>query len=245
LHPTPGLTKLCNSKIFDFIPERKNMTMEKLVKAKEVRWDISDLYTRHDDTRVEADLQDAVARAERFSGSYRDKISPEDLAAETLYEAIVELEAIYAKIYKPEIYAFLAFTADTANDAIKALYARCQDLMAQVQNLVLFFELEVQKIPPAKFEQLLATGRLDTYRHYLEGVRLFTPYTLSEKEEQVINKKEFVRKTCVGEFVHGIHRSLHVAVGSRRQDADADRGGGAQSFAPSGGGFARAGETRV
>jgi oligoendopeptidase F len=172
------------------------MATEKLVKAKEIRWDISDLYTRHDDTRVETDLKEAVAHAEKFAEHYRGKIAPEDLIAETLHEAIVELEAIYTKIYKPEIYAFLAFTADTANDAIKALYARCQELMAQVQNLVLFFELEVQKISPAKFEQLLATGRLDMYRHYLEGVRLYTPYTLSEKEEQVINKKDLVGKNA-------------------------------------------------
>lgn len=172
------------------------MATEKLVKAKEIRWDISDLYTRHDDTRVETDLKEAVARAGEFADNYRGKFSQEDLRAETLHEAIVELETIYSKIYKPEIYAFLAFTADTANDAIKALYARCQDLMAQVQNLVLFFELEVQKIPPANFEQLLATGRLDVYRHYLEGVRLYTPYTLSEKEEQVINKKDLSGKNA-------------------------------------------------
>jgi oligoendopeptidase F len=172
------------------------MATEKLVKAKEIRWDISDLYTRHDDARVETDLKEAVARAGKFAEHYRGKISQEDLSAETLHEAIVALEEIYTKIYKPEIYAFLAFTADTANDTIKALYARGQDLMAQVQNLVLFFELEVQKISPEKFEQLLATGRLETYRHYLEGVRLYTPYTLSEKEEQVINKKDLVGKNA-------------------------------------------------
>jgi len=170
------------------------MATEKLVKAKEVRWDISDLYTRHDDAHVEADLKEAMARAGKFAGNYRGKISQDDLSAETLRDAIVELEAIDTKIYKPEIYAFLAFTADTADDAIKALYARCQDLRAQVQNLVLFFELEVQQISPLKFEQLLATGRLNTYRHYLEGVRLYTPYTLSEKEEQVINKKDLSGK---------------------------------------------------
>jgi oligoendopeptidase F len=118
----------------------------------------------------------------------------ENLTTDTLHEAIVELEAIYTKVYKPEIYAFLAFTANTADDGIKALYSRCQDLMAQVQNLVLFFELEVQKIPFVKFEQLLASGQLEDYRHYLEGVRLYTPYTLSEKEEQVINKKDLSGK---------------------------------------------------
>jgi len=172
------------------------MATEKLMKAKNVQWNISDLYTRHDDPRIETDLQEAVARAEKFAENYRGKISQEDLAAEILHAAIVDLEAIYTQIYKPEIYAFLAFTANTADEAYKTLYARCQDVMARVQNLVLFFELEVQKISPEKFARLLATGRLETYRHYLEGVRLYTPHTLSEKEEQVINKKDLAGKNA-------------------------------------------------
>ena len=170
------------------------MATEKMVKAKGVRWDISDLYTLHNDALLETDLKAAVAQAEKFAETFRGKIVQDNLPADTLFDAIIALEDIYTKINKPEIYAFLAFTADTADDAIKALYARCQDLMAQVQNLVLFFELEVQKIPLFKFEQLLATGELDQYRHYLEGVRLYTPYTLSEKEEQVINKKDLSGK---------------------------------------------------
>ncbi|MDZ7361137.1 MAG: M3 family oligoendopeptidase [candidate division KSB1 bacterium] len=173
------------------------MTPDKNLKAAGVRWDISDLYARHDDVRVAADLEEAVTKAKKFAERYRGKISQDDLTAEALSGAIVALEAIYTQIYKPEIYAFLAFTADTADDAIKALYARCQDLMAQVQNLVLFFELEVQKISKAKFDELLASRRLDTYRHYLEGIRLYTPYTLSEKEEQVINKKDLSGKNAL------------------------------------------------
>ncbi|MDZ7288306.1 MAG: M3 family oligoendopeptidase [candidate division KSB1 bacterium] len=168
--------------------------MEKSLKAEGVRWDISDLYARHDDERLEADLMTTVEQAEKFAARYRGKINCDDLTAETLHRAIVELEAIYTRIYKPGIYAFLAFSADTADDAIKALYARCQDLMAQVQNLVLFFELEVQKIPQVRMDELLASDRLSGYRHYLEGVRLFAPYTLSEKEEQVINKKDLSGK---------------------------------------------------
>ena len=147
------------------------MALEKVLLAQNVRWDISDLYTRHDDARLEADLQEALSRAEKFAGDYRGKIMAAEGTAEILHAAIVELETINGKIYRPEIYAFLAFTADTADDATKALYARCQDLMAQVQNFVLFFEIELQKIAPASFARLLATGRLETYRHYLEGVR--------------------------------------------------------------------------
>jgi oligoendopeptidase F len=176
------------------------MTSDKRSKAAGIRWNILDLYARVEDAQLEADLKAAVEYAEKFAATYRNKIMSENLSAETLFNAIVELENIYTKIYKPEIYAFLSFSADTADDANKALYGRCQELMARVQNLVLFFELEVQKIPQPQFDKLIATGRLDTYRHYLEGVRLFTPYTLSEKEEQVINKKDLAGKNAFVNF---------------------------------------------
>ncbi|MDZ7343228.1 MAG: oligoendopeptidase F, partial [candidate division KSB1 bacterium] len=174
--------------------------MGKNLKAAGIRWDISDLYASSADARLETTLKEAVAQAEKFAARYRNKITSEDLSAATLRSAIIELEEIYTKIYKPEIYAFLAFSADTADDAIKALYSRCQDLKARVQNMVLFFELEVQKIPDHRFKQLLAIGQLDAYRHYLEGVRLFTPYMLSEKEEQVINQKDLAGKNAFVNF---------------------------------------------
>jgi oligoendopeptidase F len=189
LHSITALPKFIKFE-FGFQHERKRTAVEKILQAQNIRWDISDLYAGHNDARLEADLKAAMAQAEKFAETYRGNIAQDSLTPEILREAIVALEAIYTRIYKPEIYAFLAFTADTADDAIKALYARCQEAMTQVQNLVLFFELEVQKISPAQFAQLLATGHLDTYRHYLEGVRLYAPYTLSEKEEQVINKKD-------------------------------------------------------
>jgi oligoendopeptidase F len=170
------------------------MTMKNKLKAQGIRWDISDLYNSANDDRLDADLKAAVERAAKFSTTYRGKISDDHASGDLLHNAIVELEAIYTQAYKPAIYAFLAFTADTSDDAVKSLNARCQDVLAQVQNLVLFFELEVQKIFPTQFDHLLSGGRLDDYRHYLEGVRLYTPYTLSEKEEQVINKKDLSGK---------------------------------------------------
>jgi oligoendopeptidase F len=198
LHSNLALPKLINLQIRES-SRKETMTTEKKPEARSLKaagvcWDISDLYTGADEARLEADLKTAVTEAENFAAKYRSQIQRDDLAAEELQQAIVELEAIYTKAYKPAIYAFLAFTANTADDAIKALYARSQEVLTQVQNLVLFFELALQQIPPAPFDRLLASGKLDAYRHYLEGVRLYTPYTLSEKEEQVINKKDLSGK---------------------------------------------------
>ncbi len=170
--------------------------MEKRLKAAGVRWEISDLYESAQDPHLAQDLQTAVQKAEQFQTRFYGKIAHEELSRETLAAAITQLEEIYTLAMRPEIYAFLAFSANTADDGCKALYAKCQEAMARVQNLVLFFELEVQRIPPEKFASLFGEHRIDRYRHYLEGVRLFQPFTLSEKEEQVINKKDLTGKNA-------------------------------------------------
>jgi len=170
------------------------------LKASGVRWDISDLYNDAQDARIANDIQLALQKAEAFNQVYRGKIAGETITSQMLLEAVVQLEEIYHLVMRPEVYAYLAFSSNTADDHCKALYAKSQEAMARVQNLVLFFELEVQRIAPEKFERLFDDAALKTYRHYLEGVRLFKPYTLSEKEEQIINKKDLTGKHALVNF---------------------------------------------
>lgn len=173
---------------------------QNVLKASGVRWDISDLYSDPQDGHIAQDIQLAEQKAEHFNQTYRGKIADAALAAATLREAILCLEEIYALIARPEIYAYLAFSSNTADDKSKALYAKSQEAMTRVQNLMLFFELEVQQISAERFARLQQDPDLQYYRHYLEGVRLFTPYTLSEKEEQVINKKDLTGKHALVNF---------------------------------------------
>ncbi|MDL1877363.1 hypothetical protein FBQ85_19715, partial [Cytophagia bacterium CHB2] len=170
------------------------------LKAAGIRWDISDLYAGADDSRLAADLERALQNANAFHQRYYGKIVGGDLDAAALHQAIIELEEVYAVIMRAESYAYLAFSADTAADAFTALYGKCQEVMARVQNAVLFFELELQQLASEKFDARVASPALDSYRHYLTGVRLFQPYTLSEKEEQVINKKDLSGKSAFINF---------------------------------------------
>ncbi|MFQ5753609.1 MAG: M3 family oligoendopeptidase, partial [bacterium] len=44
--------------------------------------------------------------------------------------------------------------------------------------------------------KFFATGKLGHYQHYIEALRQFTPYMLSEREEQIINNKNLSGKTA-------------------------------------------------
>jgi len=170
------------------------------LKAAGIRWNLSGLYAGPDDKRIENDLETVLDQAEKFNQEFHGRISNGNLNAGELLGAIEKLEAINTNILRPEIYAFLAFSANTADPALKALVSRCQEMAARVRNLVLFFDLEIQKMDPEKLERLLAGGKLERYRHYLEGIRLFRPHTLSEKEEQIINKKDLSGKLAFVNF---------------------------------------------
>ena len=163
-------------------------------KAAGVQWDLSDLFSDIDDAKLAECMAQAPQRAEQFERTYRGKIANVDLTAATLCTALREFEDIQRVVAKPYWFAILAFSANSADDRIKALVSRCQELDARVNNTVLFFELEIQEISPKKFDELIADKEIAAYRHWLENVRIFKPYTLSEKEEQLINQKDLSGK---------------------------------------------------
>jgi len=165
-------------------------------KAKGMVWDLSALYRSDADPRIEEDIEAAQSAARAFKEQYQGRIAAADGTAERLRAALTEYEAIIERLYRPYAMATLLFAGDGRNDAYKALVARVQEAQTRVENETLFFPLEIQKIPDATVHNLLADDRLGHYRHYIEALRLFTPYTLDEKSEQIINRKNLTGKTA-------------------------------------------------
>lgn len=165
-------------------------------KAQGIIWDLSDLYSSSDDPKINQDIKAAIALSKSFKKKYHSKIAGEDCTAVLLLEMLKEYEQLIENGYRPFAMSNLLFTADGRSDVYKAMVAKVQDAMTQIKNETLFFALEIQKMPDAKIETFFSSGKLEHYRHYIESLRLFTPYTLSELEEQVINQKNLSGKTA-------------------------------------------------
>ena len=83
--------------------------------AEGIRWDLSDLYAAHDDPRIDLTIKDCYARAERFADRFRALMQDhETLTAESLLQALSELESIYETLGRVGSYAGLLYAADTA-----------------------------------------------------------------------------------------------------------------------------------
>ena len=148
-------------------------------------WSLDDLFKGFDDPAIEATYQKLEAQVAEFE-KYRSALTPE-ISEQKFMEVIKKLEAMEKLGYKIYGFAQLSFAADTQNQKALIALARIQQFAAEISNRTLFFSLWWKGLDDANAERLLAAS--GDYRYWLEQMRNFKPYTLSEPEEKVINIK--------------------------------------------------------
>lgn len=151
-------------------------------------WDLSDLYAATDDPRLETDLKACLEEALRFEKSYKGRIATAELTAATLKQAMDEYEALSRKQSRPGSYASLHYSTDTTDPARGALVQKVRELGSEIATHLLFFDLEIGKMPEDTFQKLVADASLAKYRHYLEHEREVARHHLSEVEETILEE---------------------------------------------------------
>ncbi|HSO26464.1 MAG TPA: oligoendopeptidase F, partial [Anaerolineales bacterium] len=149
------------------------------------RWDLNPLFPGQKSPEMEAALRDVQAAVAEFENR-RSELSAA-ITADRFLAIVQELEAISHLLYRINGFAGLSFTADTQNQEIMSFQAQIEQLVAEIQNRVLFFELWWKGLDDADADRLM--GQAGDYRYWLENMRHFKPHTLSEAEEKVVNIK--------------------------------------------------------
>jgi oligoendopeptidase F len=181
--------------------------------AEGIRWDLSDLFSSHDDPRIEAILNNCHARAAAFAARFRPVMEhPETLTAAPLLDALKELEIIYEALGRVRSYAGLLYAADTANPDYQNLEQRVEQRSTEIRNLLLFFEIQWLKTEDLIAHRLVGDATLQTYSHYLQSLRRFRPHTLTEPEEKVINEKDNTGRNAFGRLFSEMTSSLTFAL---------------------------------
>ena len=150
-------------------------------------WDTTPLYPSPDSDELKRDFA-ANAEVDAFREKYLGKTA--GLGATGLLEALIAYEALQEKISKPLMYAQLLFAADSESNTNKSLSQKAAEFGNLMTRQILFFDLEIMAIPDEMFAILCADERLATYRHYMGNVRKFRAHTLSEREEQLLKRKD-------------------------------------------------------
>ena len=163
------------------------MTTTEMTGAEEVAWDLSDLYSGGDDPRIEQDVEQTETAAAAFRERYYGRVA--ELSGADLREAIEERERIESTFTRAIYYAHLWFSTDMNDSPRGALVARLTEKGAAVDTQLLFFGLELAALEDEQADALLASGELESWRHWLKSVRKFRPYVLTEPEEKILTEK--------------------------------------------------------
>jgi len=150
------------------------------------RWQLTDLLPAAGTSEMEASiaaLDDNLAAFE----ARRDDLT-DDISSAAFGEILALYEDLYAGVSAVGAYSYLWFSEDTADQTALAFRARIGQLMAEHENRTLFFTLWWKQLADEVAERLLADAGDAVY--FLESLRLFKPYTLSEPEERMVNIKD-------------------------------------------------------
>ena len=168
------------------------MTVQTLEKPREYTlsgWDLSELLAEPSEALIEERLGQIEETVLTFEG-LRDKLAPE-MDPEILLAAVRQYEALIEQAQMLGGYGSLWFSSDTQSPDALNFRNRMQQVFTETQNRTLFFSLWWKSLDDEQAARLLPSAEEQPdYRHYLEEMRLFKPYTLDEKSEQLINIKD-------------------------------------------------------
>ena len=174
-------------------------TEEKRERYQMSGWDLTRLVPAEPEANGSGTLAPSSAAVEELLGqleesvaafeSLRDALSAQMDPAE-LINAMQQFEEINTQAYRVFAYGSLWFSSDTQSPDALTFTNRMNQLHAEIENRMLFFELWWKGLDEEEAAALLPDA--DThgdFRHFLQEARLSKPYMLEESSERIINLK--------------------------------------------------------
>jgi len=149
------------------------------------KWSLKDLIESPSGSPMESafqDLEGAIGALEQRRGDLSETMN-----ADTFGQILGLVERVAYAAQRLNGYSGLFLSEDSSNQDALALRGRVDKSLAGTRNRILFFDLWWKGLDEANAQRLLpAAGDI---AYYLESLRKFAPYTLSEAEEKIVNVK--------------------------------------------------------
>ena len=188
------------------------MESNKRIGAEKIRWNLRDLYAN--DSALERDLKKYNSRASEFAHKYRGKIPSQ--GPTELLTVLNQLEELQEGLGRAYSYAYLNWCTDTEDASRGALFQKVRERYSEIQQRLLFFELEWVQLETKRAEELLKSEQLSRYCHYLELLRLKKNHLLSEPEEKILSEKSVTGREAWIRLFDEILGAVRFNVGNRQ-----------------------------
>ncbi len=149
------------------------------------RWSLGALFPGHEAPEFTGAMKELEEAIEAF-----EKLRPEldvEIDEKDFLKIVTELEGITKQSNRLYGFAGLWFTEDTQDQDAQALQARIEQFLVGLQNKTLFFSLWWKELDQATADRLMAAS--GDLKYWLEEMRHYTPHTLTEPEEKILNIK--------------------------------------------------------
>jgi oligoendopeptidase F len=150
-------------------------------------WNLADLYPSPTAPEIEQDLKGAAARAGEFHRSYEGKLAGLDGAA--FLAAVLAYETIQEQLGKLMSFAQLAYAGNMADPDLARFQQNVSERVNAISVEILFFSLEINKLDDADLAAKLKHKPLQRFKPWLDALRLFRPYQLSDEVERLLHEK--------------------------------------------------------
>ncbi len=161
---------------------KKNLNKENLP-----AWDLSDLYKGIDDPQIKKDLASYKKNALLLNKKYQGKLNL--LCAEEFLRALKLLEKNAVLGGRLGGFAYLNMSTQMKNPEAMIFYQNISETLTELAKPTIFFSLELNQLSDAKIKEWLKDKNVAFYKPFIQRVRKYKKYELSEPLEELLLEK--------------------------------------------------------
>ncbi|MDH3242209.1 MAG: oligoendopeptidase F, partial [Alphaproteobacteria bacterium] len=151
------------------------------------RWNLNDLYSGPGSERLARDLARADRRAARFEKSCKGRLAR--MSGKRLGAAVAEYEAIDEILGKVMSYAGLLHSTNVSDPKIGQFYQTTAERVNAISTRLLFFSLELNRLPEKVIRQKLRAPALERYAPWVRDARAWRRHELADDMEKLLHEK--------------------------------------------------------
>lgn len=157
-----------------------NMARERKEISNEYKWDLDKIYPNKE--AIEADIayiKEGLSKIVRYKG----KLSA---SSDNLYEALKLMEDISRKLSHYYVYTHMKHHEDTRNNENLAESSKSEMMSTDLSKATAYIVPEIISMDEGLLETYMKDERLGHYRKMVDEILRDKPYTLSDKEEEIM-----------------------------------------------------------
>lgn len=155
-------------------------------------WDLTDLFPGRDSDELAQAFAQCEAEAKALAADYAGRLA--GLSGAELGRAIHRYEVLDERLSRIGSYASLTYSRDLSDPRNGQFQQQVQERINDIVSGLLFFGLELNRIPDDDLAEKLRDEGLAAYAPWLRDLRAFRPYELSEDLETLFHERSLTAR---------------------------------------------------